>query len=138
MWKLIPAGVAGLALLAGCGSSSKAASPPSTTGAPVNYGAKYQDIINRVDADFKAVPASPQAGQLIPLEGDVERAQAQLLAVSWPPTAKTEVRTVVTDLGTLAGDIEADNGPAFEQEASVVSTTSATIRTDLGLPSNPG
>jgi hypothetical protein len=146
-------GVAGAALLAGCGGSSHpaatsprsptsasplAATATTSTTAAVNYGAKYLAIINPLNAALKNSPASPSAAQLQALATQIDQREAKLLAVQWPGQAETDVHTLVTDMGQLAAAVQNNDGSAVTNAGQAVASASGIVRSDLGLPSNLG
>jgi hypothetical protein len=160
------AAAAAAALLAGCGSGTRSAAPaaPTATTVPaqaaatpttVDYAAKFLAIIgpvNKADATFVAQvkdlgndPASAQVETAaVPFIAALKKMEAELLAVRWPATAEPDVRSMVSDTGTVIGDLyglgAANVLSASQIETQLVrdeaqlSTASHLVRSDLGLP----
>ncbi len=137
-----------LLLMAACGSGTKAAgtvsttaapapTTTSTTAAPINYGQKYLAVIGPFDNEMHAITSTYTPTQLQGVANDLTMVEGSLLAVSWPGQTETDVKTLITDIGTLAGAVAIDEPAQVTTADGAVSAASATVRHDLGLPSNP-
>jgi hypothetical protein len=99
---------------------------------------------------YKSLPSNatgPQVEQVSqPAIAAIAAAQSQLLAVSWPTAANSDIRTLVTDMGTVHADLlswsavtsmTASNlGTKLTQDIDTTSTQAKVVRADLGLPTS--
>jgi hypothetical protein len=91
--------------------------------------------VTPVTGALESAAGNPTSGQLAEFASEVRAVQAELSALRWPGQAETDIRTLVNELGPLAGDLARGDTGAVSSTAGALTSASVTIRTDLGLPS---
>jgi hypothetical protein len=128
---------------------------PRPTTTAVNYGNTFLAIVgpvvaagtktvNALGALPSSVTAAEYAGAMAPYRKATQAAIPKLLSARWPGRAKTDVRTLATDMRELDRDMSAFSGmnandystitTRFTQDISTTSQSVANVRSDLGLP----
>jgi hypothetical protein len=168
-----PIAVAAAVAVAACGSTVKntaksspatgaaAIAPQSATSSPSapTFGQTYLAIItpaNQAAQAFSrkvatwtdATKSSQAEADAQPLIAALHTTQDKLLAVTWPESARSDIRAVISDVGPIVRDLQdlfhvnAFNASSwesiFERDFSVLSTASELVRYDLGHPAATG
>jgi hypothetical protein len=132
--------------LAGCGSSSERAEPPSTTTVPRSTAAprstsaaQYLADVAPFNAAASALPAHAQvtAPSMIAFGRAGLTFARKLLAQSWPTTDEGDVHALAADVKRLAADISTKNTNALTHDAASANAEAQTLRKQLGLPPDP-
>jgi hypothetical protein len=114
---------------------------PSTTPATeaVNYGqqfladaAPWDAAVANARDDGLTSPQTRAAGQAA-----MTMAQ-RLLAQAWPTDDEADVHTLAEDLDLIDVDIQADDLPKFDNDATNVAAATDVVKTDLGLATTAG
>lgn len=172
---LVGAAVAGAVVLVGCGGSPQPApeaaaktpalvvtpttpaAAPAATAPTVNYGKQYEAIvaptntaIDTWSTKIQALPDNATDATIQAIDTPVGKAigtmNGQLLHITWPGQAETDVRTLTSADGAVLGDLTilgganalnatADIGQLVK-DMQVVSVDANAVRADLGLPAS--
>ena len=113
--------------------------PATTPAAAVDYGQQFLTDVAPWDA---AVVNARDDGLTSPQTGAAGQAAMtmaqQLLTQTWPAADETDIHTLAEDLDLIDVDIQADNLPKFDNDATNVAAATNVVKADLGLPATAG